>query len=655
MKTALISLIILISSANIVRGQDYSKEFGKISNEEMELKQYVKDGDAEALVLFDIGKTHFANTNNTFNIVFERSTRIKIFTGAGERWSEVSIPYYQEGEIFEQVYDIEAYTYNFEEGRFTKTALDVSNIFDEKISDYWLAKKFAMPEVKAGSVIEYRYKINSPRKFNLRDWEFQWHIPVLYSEYEIKMMPFYEYSWLLQGSKDFDSYSTYVDKGLPRHFGGYEFQDVVHKYTKKDIPAFTDEEFITSINDYIIKIDFQLSRINYLDGTSEDVMTTWESMIEEFEKHKYFGKYVSKSEKLGEKTLNTKGLTFSNEESKFNFVLDYIKSNFNWNNKNNKIATKAPKQTVKDKHGNSADINLLTVGFLRSQGIKAYPVLVSTRSHGKIKYDYPYEHFFNYVLVLAFIDGEKVLTDATEVMNHNNRIPLRAINDKGLIINEGKVEWVDLTCDFPSELLTKADINIEEDRIVANLKITATEYEALFCRENYTGEIIEKAEEIITADDINFDESSIKVINKKNKEEPYILECSFSSKPEIINDKIYISPFFDEIITDNPLKQNKRTYPIDMTYPRKRTYKSIIKIPEGYIADFLPGEIHRNSEQYELNYDIENKNNIISVSFEYFFKHSIYSADNYNEIKTAFNHIVKKLGERIVFAKTSSQ
>src|SRR5690606_35832886 len=111
------------------------------------------------------------------------------------------------------------YTYNLENGSLTKNPLELSNVFTEKVNQYWDVKKFALPNVKKGSVIEYKYSVSSQNKFNFRDWEFQWRIPVIYSEYVAKMIPFYEYTFIFQGASKFDVYESYVDKGLPRQLG----------------------------------------------------------------------------------------------------------------------------------------------------------------------------------------------------------------------------------------------------------------------------------------------------------------------------------------------------------------------------------------------------------------------------------------------------
>ena len=641
----------LAFTAYFAHGQDFSKEFGKIGKSEIELQQYSPDKNAEAVVLFDIGKSYFLNTDNSFDVIFERTTRIKILTEAGIKWAEVEIPYYQEGDIYEKVYAIEAYAYNYENGHLTKTSLKQSNIYSEKVNNYWKVMKFAIPNVKKGTIIEYKYKINSPYKFNLRDWAFQWKIPVVYSEYEVRMIPFYEYTWLLQGAKRFDRQTSYIDKLSSRHLGTLTFRDMVNKYIMENVPAFDNEEFITSINDYLIKLDFQLSKIIYPSGASVKIINTWEEMNKEFLKDKDFGKFIKTSEKLAAKLPGIEKVKAKSDNEKFNYALNYVKSNFNWNGNNSKYASKTPRKLLEEKYGNCADINLFTIGLLNALGIDAEPVLISTRAHGKIKYNYPYTHFFNYVLILARVDSSKILTDATEILNLNNRIPSRCINDKGLIVQKDKVEWTGLACRFPSEINTDIQTKIIDGLIMkSTVSKTATEYAALYYRKHYANPV-ETLKSKIENNGTSLIDSSINVQNQSVKEKPYILTYTQTSKPEIVNGKIYLSPFLDLPVSDNPLSQKERTYPVDMTYPKKRVFHAVIQIPEGYKAEYVPAKQKIDNALFALDYSATANDKQITLSFEYYFKLSVYAPKDYQKIKHYFNEIVKKGNEKVVLAK----
>lgn len=651
MKKFQLLIALSIVSCLTIQAQDYTNSFGKVSLSEIEINEYPLDKDAEAVVLFDIGKSVFLEKNNSFELEFERTSRIKIFSEAGIEWAKIEIPFYQEGRIYEKVYDIVAYTYNLENGIIKKTPLNLSNSYEEKLNDSWDVLKFALPDVKAGSIIEYTYKISSQYLFNLRDWEFQWKIPVKYSEYEVKMIPFYSYSWILQGATKFDSQTSNIDKSLSRQFGHIVFQDMVHNYIMKDIPAFKGEEFITSINDYIIKIDFQLSKITNLDGSVVNILSSFEEMIKDLEKHPDFGKYVKKAEKLSTKLIDVKNLLNKSETERFNYVLDFAKNNYRWDKNNRKYAEKSPNKFIDEKNGNSAELNLFTIGMLNSVGIESYPVIVSTRNNGKIQLNSPYTHFFNYVIILANVGGEIILSDATDNLSLNSRIPTRCLNDKGLIIKRDEVGWVDLECLIPSKLNTELELELTDSGDLNGLiKKTSTEYFALNFRKNYADNI-EHIIKKLDAKNYTIIDSTISVENQLDREKPYVLSYKLSSKAETINDKIYLKPFFDELISDNPLKQKSRTYPIDMVYPEKKTFKSTITIPEGYQVEFMPELQKIENSLFDLNYSILNDGKKIILSFDYYFKKAIYSAKDYSRIKFYFNEIVKRGNEKIVFSK----
>ncbi len=637
--------------------QTLSKAYGKVGKDDIELITYAPDKDAEAVVLFDYGKSYFEDMDGRFDVVFERTTRIKILKDAGLKWAEIEVPYYHEGYIYETVENVEGNTYNFENGQLKITKLDPTQSQVEKLNENWNYKKFAMPDVKVGSIIEYKYKVNSQYVFNLRDWEFQWNIPCIYSEYETRMIPFYAYTWLLQGASKFSDQSTEESQGLERNFRGIKYKDLSYKYIMKDMPAFYDEGFITSKDDYIVKIDFQLSKIYYPDGTTREIITTWPKLVEDLLKADEFGKYVKKSEKEGKTFLSSDSLSAKNTSEKFDYVMNKVKMSFNWNHRYGKYASGKVSELLKNKIGNCADINLFAVGQLRAAGIEAYPVIISTRDNGKIKVDYPFSHFFDYTIIMANVDGKMIMSDATEVLCQNYRIPSRCLNDKGLLIKEGDIQWVNIGCSFVTSTQTYLTFN-QFDSInqtfMVNMNIAATEYAALRLR-NQFGDNIEKMKERINKDEgitlIDSTMKTMKTMNYLESKKPYKLSYSVLANMEVINNKIYCAPFLKEVIDDNPFKQNSRNYPIDMVYPEKHVYITTLTIPKGYNVEYVPSNIKISNEQIDLDFSVLKSEDKINITFGYYFKKSVYPATDYAKIKYYYNEIVKKGNEKIVLVK----
>jgi len=118
-----------------------------------------------------------------------------------------------------------------------------------------------------------------------------------------------------------------------------------------------------------------------------------------------------------------------------------------------------------------------------------------------------------------------------------------------------------------------------------------------------------------------------------------------------VNNKIYVSPFLREGITENPLKQPTRNYPVDMIYPKKTSYFAEINIPDGFKVDYLPVNDKINNDQFEFDYTTMVTDKKISVSMVYYFKLPVYEAPEYDKLKYYFNEIINKGSEKIVFVK----
>lgn len=115
-----LTILVLILFQFTVQGQTYSMEFGKINQEEIKSDQYSDYDAAEAVVLYDIGRSYFEVRDNSFEVHFERTTRIKVLSEAGIDWAEVGVGFYNKGNKSERVYDIKAYSYNEENGKIKK-------------------------------------------------------------------------------------------------------------------------------------------------------------------------------------------------------------------------------------------------------------------------------------------------------------------------------------------------------------------------------------------------------------------------------------------------------------------------------------------------------------------------------------------------------
>lgn len=652
MKKIVMLILCLTSAILTIKAQNYTHEFGKFSSEEFQMKKYDKDPSAEAVVIYDIGTSFFTRDDDGFKLIFERKMKIKIFNKAGLKWAQQSIPFYEENSRAEIIVDLKGNTYNFENGQVKISALDPKNSYNEKYSEHWYDKKFAMPDVKEGSVIEIYYRVVSPYLFNLRSWEFQCGIPVIYSEYTTKMIPFYEYVYIIQGTSKFDTFKTYNETSSTSPFGLITYDDVVYFFSMKDVPAFKDESFVTTSDDYIIKLDFQLAAIHHPGGVNQSIMSTWTKLSEEMIDNASFGKYMNNCKKKGKEITDTMKIASKSLTDKAKYIEHFVKTNFNWNGKSDKFATKSVKDILASKTGNCSDINLLLAGLLNSAGIEAYPVLISTRDHGKIKLDYPFQHFFNYVLISAKIDSSTVLLDATEPFSNFGEIPSRCINEKGLVIQKNKTEWVSLKSNSTSTRTYNLNLNLTQgkDSIQQNCKLVTTGFEAIDYRERYTSSYKDLKSDLYGQNASPSD--TLLPLNLKQIEKPFEITFNKKNVAETIEDKVIISPFCNFALSKNPLTQPTRNYPVDIIYKKSNKFQTSIAIPNGYelVSKPLDMNINNNLVKAVFMTDIQSDGHINIVG-NYEFKKDVYDISDYAELKKYFKMIVDKFNEKIVISK----
>jgi hypothetical protein len=648
MKITIICLLLCLYP--LLFAQVSPDEFGTVKPDYLAMKSYPGDPVAEAVVLYDFGKTYFAYTDYGFRIVFERTTKIKILTKAGTTYANVEIPYFTENNIMEKVFDIDGYTFNFENGSMIRTRLDPKTTFDEKVNNHWMVKKFAMPDVKDGSVIEYKYKLESPYFVNLTDWEFQRKIPTVYSEYTVGMIPFYEYSYIFQGAKKFDVFKN-TQSALKRNFGGIEYPDNIFTFGMKNIPAFRDEIFITSANDYIMKIDFQLAVLHHLNGAKVDYITSWPLLNEKLLKETEFGLYMKNAARNAEEILASLEVTSKSPMEKASAIYSYVKANFNWDGFSSKYTGKPPKEFIRSKTGNVAEINLFLCALMNESGLKAYPVILSTRNHGKISIDFPFPQFLNYVIVLFDLDGERYLLDATEPLARFGMLPARCINGKGLIVIKDVTEWVELIDETSSMEIDSVQISINSDLDSVNLsaRVISDGHVALNLRGSYLSDVEKFQKDLVSGEmRIKF---PVKVFNQTESEKPFIYDYSIIMPVQTVSDKILIDPFPGMAIYENPLKMSSRNYPVDMIYPKTKVFNSVIEIPKDYtFAEGIKDVIIDNT-LVKITYTTRNSADKLTIDGSYAFKKAVYLPHEYFELKRMFTTIVETFNNKIILQK----
>src|SRR5690242_16609701 len=190
---------VFISLFSIAQKSQPKFKFGDIKAEDFEPKSYPVDSSASSIYLYDVGSsTYQGNTRGMFDVVFNRHARIRLINKNGFDLATVEIHLYKDGQFEEKLEDLDAATYNVENGKVVVTKVDKGSLFKDKGTNE-IVEKFTFPNIKEGSIIEYNYKVSSPSYRYIEPWYFQGDYPRLWSQYSVNIPAFYDFVTLKQG------------------------------------------------------------------------------------------------------------------------------------------------------------------------------------------------------------------------------------------------------------------------------------------------------------------------------------------------------------------------------------------------------------------------------------------------------------------------
>ncbi|GAB3014989.1 hypothetical protein GCM10027051_18320 [Niabella terrae] len=663
----LMALLFCIASFSAIAQNPKHFKFGKISASDFDVRSPVIDTGTTAVILADIGESKIeGNNNGFFSLVYTHTRRIKILNKNGFDAADVSIVLYNSPTSEEKLTTCKAYTYNLENGKVEETKLDNSNIFKEKVNRNYMLRKFTFPNVKEGSIIEYTYTVNSEFLTHLRPWEFQgasW--PRIYSRYTVNIPQFFDYVFLSQGyvktemEKDatYKSYSVSTSQGAgaTEHYSLSGNENEV-TWTALNVPALKEEPFTSSIENHLTKIDFQLKSIQFPNMPAEQYMGTWAKAAEELLKREDFGMEITRPNNWLNDEVETIVGTAATSLEKARLLYAYVRDHFTattesgiFINDNTRL-----KDVFRKKSGNIAEINLLLIAMLRTAGLPADPVLISTRSHGWANPYYPLITKFNYLLCQTNIDGQNQLLDATGSKMGFGRLSPQCYNGTAFLVRPNPANF-DLAPDSLREAKSTLIflINDPEGGMKGSFTSTPGYYESTQLRKRLVKENIKDlVKESIKTYSFPLTTYQEHVDSLDKYDYPVALKYNLHFDTDD-QDMIYLNPMFSEGTTKNPFTSAERNYPVEMPYKLSETYVLSMDIPSGYKVEEHPksARVNLNNGEGSFEYYIDVKENKILLTSRINIKKTQFSSEDYQTLRDFFGYITKKHSEVVVLKK----
>lgn len=645
MKFVLVSMLFL--HAVIAAAQEKKlPDFGKVDKEELLMNACSFDKNAGAMMIFNEAESLFQiNMQAMFSPVFQQTThrvRIKIFNKNGFDEANIKIKY-PASDRDVSVKNLSAQTYNLDaSGNVVVTKLDKASVYDKKINSRYSEKIFAFPDVKEGSVIEYKYTLDGASE---NTWYFQKKIPVQFSRFILDMPVELRVSVI-------PNYSLPVKRITDnRSSGNYS------SYTMENIPGLDDEPFMSNREDYLQRMEARITALDFPGQPVRSLVRTWPQVIRSLMEDEDFGRQLKKDIP---RTADLDKLLQNETDSykKMCIIHRYVRSNMQWNNYDNIWAFDGVKSAWKDKKGTSGEINLILINLLKDAKLNAAPLLVSTKENGLVNASFAEYGQFNKVLAYVEIGDKQYVLDAVEKNTPSYMLPADVMASEGLLIKKPddfdwgwKVLW-----DDKHTMSTNTFLNAEigSDGVMKGVAtVTSADYRKLELLPVAKKGEKELQEILMTDPGISID--SFVVANAETDSLPLVETFKFTAPSSSSGGYTYFSCNYFSGLNKNPFLADERNTDVFFGANQQHYFNALVFIPEGYTIDELPKNITMIMPDTSIIFKrkISFEEGLLSVTIKIDHKKPFYTPEEYSPLKEFYKKMYALLDEKFVYRKKS--
>lgn len=458
------------------------------------MSSYKPDPSAPAVVLCDYGTVRVGPRTE-----YTRHVRIKILSEAGLKYARVEIPF-RSYNHYDDIQGLKGQTFNYDEkGRLVKTKISGSDFKEVSIDSKNRKMVFTLPNVKVGSVIEYKYTIVSLDLVKLRNWYFQSTIPTIWSEYRLSVPFKLNYLVTYEKGKPL-SYEDqkgisdkiqwlYNNKLKQIHFGLSDqdgllydspsgavsvnfVRDKTMRYVMRNMPALKIKEG-TPMADASQQVKVHLYRAeglfpyyyDYILETANEEFDNWDLSDLKMNRNRrgYIVYWLPTWEEMNKKWLKSNDLGLrlikafdykpmldkalqnnaAGEQLARN-IYEVVVQNIKWNGEYGIYANKDFDKVIKKQEGTGPDMNMIMAFLLKRAGFSTDLVLVKTKDKGRLENIYPEKDQFNHVVVQLVIDNKVYFLDATGQNPSFGTLPANVTGTEGWLLRNDNYGWVSL-------------------------------------------------------------------------------------------------------------------------------------------------------------------------------------------------------------------
>jgi hypothetical protein len=401
------------------------------------------------------------------------------------------------------------------------------------------------------------------------------------------------------------------------------------------------------------KVTFELARVDFPNITYNDISPTYQRLNEKLLDRWDFGIAMNANFNSIAGTI-TAGV--SDDLSKLKKIHEYVSDSIFWDGYYAVTASSTLRNVMRKEKGNSADINMILISMLRSAGLKADPVILSTRSNGSLNQLSAMLQQFDY-LVAAVRVGEKLyLVDATDPLSPFDLLPFECMNNTGRLISMTESGFVDLNTGERYQDAYKLNLNLGSDgNVTGNLEHGYSGYSAYNVRKLVKLESEEGFCDIVRSDSPDAEMSDFRFTGVQDRYSDVTMTCNLKidNAGQVAGDLIILNPVLSMLSSGNPFYSIERKYPVDFGCPRLQSYSIRLIIPEGYSVIEKPSDVSitlgEDKGKFDFSCAVNGNELLLNSSFN--ITKTQFPLSEYPMLRDIYNKMLQKEAEPVILKK----
>ena len=417
------------------------------------------------------------------------------------------------------------------------------------------AKRFTMPAVEEGCIVEYSYHTAVKNFTFWPRWRFQKEDPVLISRYTIRCPSEWDILW-----------KAYDIDVRPESGQAYKGMKISRTWEVRDLPALIPEPAMPNGMRYIPNIMFSPVGVRTWDGLAGWYNTTVADRM----------KSNSTVRRFTESLLTGA----SDPDEKLRRIYEFVRDHIRYVAIEIGIGGYRPhfaEEVLKNRYGDCKDMTTLIVAMAEAADLKVKPVLISTWYHGEADTVLvSLSHFDHMIAVVEKPDGNRIWMDPTEKFIPFGKLPWYDRNRIVVVIGKEASIYRTPAMTFKENIICRNwQVNIQEagtwDGMVTFLVQGAP---AMELRHHLNRIPVPGIDDFFIRDLLrsvaSADVQNIEVAGLNDLKGPCTAVIHFTSSdtiPKIDSRVIYNISDFCESDLHILYQHEQRKYPIDLKYP----------------------------------------------------------------------------------------